>query len=546
MSTPEHTMETRGRRDEDAFSLIVESGLYRHRTLRRSLETAFLKDGDPVQWKQLKSAHWEVLYFLIESHIMGKQSAVTDVPLATGMSTSTARRALRHLEDLGLAVTHGDKTDKRRFHTQLAAPYQVVVDEFIGDYSGGLVGFILRHDKRERKQAEEALERTRAELMDSEAQLLQAQKMANMGHWVWDDIKNNYISVSEENARIHGLTLEEFLGDQSISYFDDRFVHPDDRENYRAIVAEADRAAIGYDTRHRIVRADGAVRYVREISQPLLSRDGRLIRSIGTTQDITESVELENSIRENEARLLHAQRLTQLGYWVWDDVNHDYLVVSEETARIHGMAVDEFMGRENKGRFDDEMAHPDDKQTLQDVILEAEANKTGYDLTYRTIRKDGAVRYIRELSEPIYDDDGILRQSIGTTQDVTDITLGESREQLKRILDQLPGLVSVFRPDGTRTYVNEAICQFLGVSRDEFMAREAGTHLPEGVIDKFWERIRSLTKEVPEAIFSGEMADKSSRVHPVHIAVRGMFNEQGELEQVIATSYQVGDTLSDS
>jgi diguanylate cyclase (GGDEF)-like protein len=175
---------------------------------------------------------------------------------------------------------------------------------------------------RGRRQAEEALR-------ESEASLAEAQRIAHVGHWDYDWIRNK-LYWSDEIYRIFGVTKEESEGT-----FEDYFsrVHPEDRE----LIDKAGEELLEggpVPLEHRIVRPDGEVRIVQlrlqfvfddsqvqpegypsgsdgegnDESKEFLGRQlrlidkhlgklpGRPVRVVGTVQDITERKALEEQL----------------------------------------------------------------------------------------------------------------------------------------------------------------------------------------------------------------------------------------------------------
>lgn len=117
----------------------------------------------------------------------------------------------------------------------------------------------------------------------SEDNLSRAQQIANLGYWQWD-VDEDKLFWSDEIYRIFGVepadfkaTYEAFLS----------FVHPEDRK----MVGEGVEAALAgereYALEHRLIRADGQQRIVREEAQLVRNKDGTPSRMLGIVQDVT-------------------------------------------------------------------------------------------------------------------------------------------------------------------------------------------------------------------------------------------------------------------
>ena len=77
----------------DALELIINSGIYRHHTLRKQMRDVFLKTGSTSDWDTLKTTHWEILYYLIEYYLLNRAVTITDIPLGVGYPETTSRRS---------------------------------------------------------------------------------------------------------------------------------------------------------------------------------------------------------------------------------------------------------------------------------------------------------------------------------------------------------------------------------------------------------------------------------------------------------------------
>ncbi len=153
------------------------------------------------------------------------------------------------------------------------------------DEQGAFCGYRgVDRDITERKQKEEALAL-------SQQRLIESQHIARLGHWDWD-IVNGELNWSDEHYRIFGLEPGQITPGYE-AFLD--FVHPDDRQAVKNAVAEA-MSRGNYNMDHRILAADGGLRYVHGQGQAQFDDAGRPIRMMGTIQDITERKHLENAL----------------------------------------------------------------------------------------------------------------------------------------------------------------------------------------------------------------------------------------------------------
>ncbi len=139
--------------------------------------------------------------------------------------------------------------------------------------------------------------RRRAEkhLHESQARLLDAQRLAGMGSWELDLIDDS-LSGSAQTLAIFGVDPTEapFSGRHFLD-----FVHPDDRDSVVVARQAALEGARRLDIQHRIVLRNGGEKVVHQLADLKRDADGRPLRLTGTVHDVTARVRLE---AEREAR----------------------------------------------------------------------------------------------------------------------------------------------------------------------------------------------------------------------------------------------------
>jgi PAS domain S-box-containing protein len=64
--------------------------------------------------------------------------------------------------------------------------------------------------------------------------------------------------------------------------------------------------------------------------------------------------------------------------------------------------------------------HPDDREPILDIWLKAVQARTFHDTEFRRRRHDGAYRFMAVRAVPVLEDDGTIREWIGTCADITE------------------------------------------------------------------------------------------------------------------------------
>lgn len=139
-----------------------------------------------------------------------------------------------------------------------------------------------------------------ASLRASEASLANAQRIAHLGNWDLDLVKQQ-LRWSDELYRILGFSPAEFEPSMERLLTS---VHPDDRERVRELIDAASYFKQAFSTDFRVVLSDRSERIVHGTGKIIQEQGGKAARLIGTIQDVTEQKRIEQALLQSEAQLL--------------------------------------------------------------------------------------------------------------------------------------------------------------------------------------------------------------------------------------------------
>jgi PAS domain S-box-containing protein len=282
----------------------------------------------------------------------------------------------------------------------------------VRDAEGRITGWYnLLIDIDDRKRAEEEVGLMSRDLQESKTRLEEAQRIAHVGHWIWDQVKDG-LTWSDETYRIFGLRPQE--RPMSVKAFQE-MIHPEDREFLLRTTQEARGGGRPRDIEYRIVRPSGEVRIVH--SQGAVTKDvpGQPRQMFGIVQDITDRKRAEEALQQSQFYLAEGQRLAQMGSWAFNPSGlFEYW--SQELFKIYGL--DPQKGAPTLEQYL-ATVHPQDRDYMADAIKKMIAERSGCDVTKRVVRPDGEPRYIRFVGIPVVEGE-VLKGFLGTAIDVTE------------------------------------------------------------------------------------------------------------------------------
>jgi PAS domain S-box-containing protein len=150
-------------------------------------------------------------------------------------------------------------------------------------------------------------------LRENQELLSKTQEIAKVGSWTYN-LRTGEIYWSKVMATIMGVDENCERSLKTIR----NLIHPGDVQRVRKEFIKSLRDRKPYDIYHRIVRNDGSVRFLNTKTENMRDNKGRLLKTIGMSQDITEIVNTQEIIRQSEQLALALIEESPLGISIRD------------------------------------------------------------------------------------------------------------------------------------------------------------------------------------------------------------------------------------
>jgi PAS domain S-box-containing protein len=247
--------------------------------------------------------------------------------------------------------------------------------------------------------------------------------------------EGRFLRVNPAMARTWGYASPEEMIKQVVDLNKQHYVDPQDREHFKAVMADQG-SVEGWKV--EIYRKDRARIWVSLNVRAVYDDAGRIIYYEGTNEDITEQKLMEDMIRENERRYRHlVENSNDIIFTT--DLSGILTYVNPATERISGYAVSQLYG---KDFF--KLVRADYHERLKCLYrrqLDEKGATTYYE--FPIVTSDGQERWIGQQMQLIYE----KTEAVGfqaTARDITDRLKAEEehrqREKLGAIIEMAGGV----------------------------------------------------------------------------------------------------------
>ena len=182
----------------------------------------------------------------------------------------------------------------------------------------------------------------------------------------------------------------------------------------------------------------------------------------------------EEALRQSEARFRQVAENISEAFWVRDRRSGRILYVSPAYETIWGRPADE--AYRNKMSFM-ESVHPEDKERVSAAREALYEEARPFDETYRVVRPDGTVRWVRARDYPVIGPDGTAVRHVGIAEDITERkqaedSLARSESRFRALIENSHDAITLLQADGTVLFDSPSISRVLGYGPAERIGRK--------------------------------------------------------------------------
>lgn len=412
-----------------------------------------------------------------------------------------------------------------------------------------------------------------AALAPEVAMLARTEAISHTGSWRLEPATGK-VAWSEEMYRIFGLDRKAFTHDvaQAIALA----VHPEDRERLAELNAAVLKDGLPRPVEYRIVRPDGAVRWVYAQGEQERDSAGRVAALTGFVQDITERKQAEAALLASHDRMAAILSSMEEAIFLVNPQTHGISECNDATARMFGYSREELAGRDTSTLHVDQGHF----ERFGLAAMAAHEDPGYYAAEFEMRRKDGTVFPAECFLRPVLDRSNKVLYVVNVVRDITErkqaeaaLALSEARyrsifedspvavweedfsgvkarfDELRRsgvsdfrgYFDQNPGDVGAMAALVRITEVNRRSLELLGADSQEQLSRDLPKYFTAESLPVFREELLALVEG--RTLFNSEIPIVNSKGEQVFLDLTLSVQPGSEetLSRVLVTFLDITD-----
>src|ERR1035437_6702854 len=371
----------------------------------------------------------------------------------------------------------------------------------------------IRADITERKNADQKIE-------ESEKRFRQIVETAQEGIWMID-VNNQTIFVNKKMCEIMEYTEEEMMGRTNLSF--------KDAEEQKIALQQIKRIKKGIKETYesKFITKSGRHIYTQVSTNPILGEDGCYIGALAMMTDITEK-----KLAVDELKKLSMVAKETINGVVIRDKDQNIVWVNNAFTKMWGYELDEVIGK-NVLQF---LPGPETDVKVVNYITKQLMKKKPFVCEILYYTKAGEKMYVSVQLQPIFDDNGDVKQFFALQTDITEKKLADDElKKLSMVAKETINGVVISDKDQNVVWVNNAFTKMCGYELDEVIGKNPMQFLqgPETDVEVINYVKEQIMKKEP-FVFEILNYTKTGEKFYVSVQLQPIFDEKGDVKQFFA------------
>ncbi len=386
-----------------------------------------------------------------------------------------------------------------------------------------LIGLLLQRNRTITKKVEQATD----ELAESRQRLALALTSSGIGTWDWN-IDKDTLFWDEAQHRIQGTDPTEGAHDLASLV---KIIHPEDTQKVEFEINAALAGEKDYVSEYRFFRTDGEIRTLEARGHVIRDADGRALRMIGTSMDITERKQAEEELE----KLSQAVEQSPASV-VITDLRGTIEYVNAKFCEVTGYTIEEALGQNPRILKSD--------QTPPKVHRELwKSLKAGYEWRgeFQNKKKNGELYWESATISPLKSSDGSTAHYLAVKEDITERkqmeeSIREKEARFRGYFEHSQVGMAVTSPTKGWVEANDQLQKMLGYTLDELRHKTWAefTH-PDDLDADAKQFERMLAGEIDNYTLDKRFIRKDGEIVYTNLTVACIRAETGDVLDVLAS-----------
>lgn len=349
--------------------------------------------------------------------------------------------------------------------------------------------------------------------------LAEAQHLAHIGSWELD-LASDKLKWSDEIFQLFEIDKNQFAATYDAFL---NIIHPDDRDAVNRAFADSLAKRQPYEISHRLLMADGRIKWVSERGVTDYGSDGKPTRSSGTVQDITVRKLAEDALRSSERKLQmlldHAADAVFIA-----NAQERWVYVNDQTVALLGYSREELY---QMSIYD--IVPPSSRELYRQEFQQLRQEAQVWTRELRLIHQDGH-RVPVEMNAVLLPDGNVY----GSCRDISERKRVEDELRIAAITFETREGILITDSKGTILRANHAFTRITGYSAEEAIGKTPAM-LQSGRQDaEFYRKLWATMLQ--DRFWEGEVWNrrKNGEIYPEWLTITAVCRPDGKVTHYIA------------